>query len=144
MDKRYGNKLPSEKKVIDYERLQPLIQSVYAEIKEFSKKKPDGALNTLKVKMINRALKQIKDFLSDEPNIDFLELLDEEVIPSNSDAVLVVSQFLAVISQFREKYYGYDSDRGVHRWFTDENPPLNYDDSDDYDEEEDEEDEEAE
>jgi len=139
MDKRYGNKLPSEKKVIDYERPQPLIQSVYKEIKEFSKKKPDGVLNTLKVKMINRALKQIKDFLSDEPNIDFLELLDEEVIPSNSDAVLVVSQFLAVISQFRERYYGYDNDRGVTRWFTDENPPLNYDDSDDYDEEEDDE-----
>jgi hypothetical protein len=47
-------------------------------------------------------------------------LLDEETLPQNSDAVLVLSQWQAALRQYRGRHYGYDSYE--HRWFTVENP----------------------
>lgn len=120
--KKTGN-LPSEKQVEKYERLSPLLKSIFEEMKEFSKKKPDGPLNQLKVKMINKILKQVKDFLSSEPTVEFLELLDDETLPTNSDAVLIIGQFRAVLDQFKSKFYGWDDYISERRWFTKENPP---------------------
>lgn len=120
--KKIGN-LPSEKQVEKYERLSPLLESIFEEVKEFSKKKPDGPLNQLKVKMINKILKQVKDFLSSEPTVEFLELLDDETLPTNSDAVLIIGQFKTVLDQFKSKFYGWDNYISERRWFTKENPP---------------------
>lgn len=48
------NKLPTEAFVEKFEMLSGLLHSVYSEMKEFSKKKPDDALNKFKVANINR------------------------------------------------------------------------------------------
>jgi hypothetical protein len=84
--------------------------------RELSKKKQDGALNPLKVKMINRLLRQIKEILGSDPSIEFLDLLDEETLPQNSDAVLILGQFDAAMKQFKEKHHGWDGSE--HTWFT--------------------------
>lgn len=110
--------LPSESQVESFERLSPLLESIFNEIKELSKKKPDGPLNQLKVKMINRVLGQVKEFLFTEPNIEFLNVLDDETLPTNSDAVLIIGQFRAVLNQFKSKFYGWDSKHGESRWLT--------------------------
>jgi len=66
----------------EYKFLYPLITDVLREIKELSKKKQDGILNELKVKTINRILIRLKKLLANEPLIDFLDLLNEDSLPS--------------------------------------------------------------
>ena len=56
-------------------------------MKEFSKKKPEDLLNEFKVKNVNRVLSQIKSLLNDEPTSQFLDILDSDSLPSNSDAI---------------------------------------------------------
>jgi hypothetical protein len=42
--------------------LNELAESTYLEMKEFSKNKPDDALNAFKLKNVNRVLTQLKQF----------------------------------------------------------------------------------
>jgi hypothetical protein len=116
------NNFPTELDVDKFERLSPLLESAYEEMKEFSKKKPEEVLNTLKVKMINKILNQVKEFLSKDPNIEFLELLDNETLPTNSDTVLIIGQFRAILNQFKSRYYFYDYIASENRWHTQEKP----------------------
>ena len=99
------NRLPSNSEVNAFEMLEKLLSSIYVEMKEFSKKKPDELLNKFKVTNVNRVLTQIKELMKNEPTNDFLDLLDEESLPSNSDSILIIGQFQAAMSQFRSKYY---------------------------------------
>jgi hypothetical protein len=100
-------KKPTKAQAEQFDMLFPILDSVFNEIKELSKKKQDGALNELKVKMTNRVLAKVKSILNDDPTLEFLDLLDEEVFPTNSDAVLIISQFRAAMIQYREKHYGW-------------------------------------
>ena len=112
-----NTKLPTDAEIVKFLMWNELIESIYIEMKEFSKKKPDDTLNDFKVKNVNRVLAEIKDFLKDEPTVNFLDLLDSEALPSNSDAILIIGQFKAAIDNYKKKYknsYG--------RWTTVENP----------------------
>jgi len=107
--KNSKKKLPTPDKVEKFEMLYPLVLSDLSEIRELSKKKQDEPLNKFKVRTINKKLEQVKNILIDEPVLEFLELLDEETLPSNSDAVLMISQFVKALEQFKSKYYTNDS-----------------------------------
>jgi len=115
--------LPTQAEVDTYEMLEPILDKIAAEVRELSKKKPDGALNELKVKMINRVLTQIKDLLKNDSSVQFLDLLDTDIFPTNSDAILIISQYSAALSAFKDKYYGRDKDY-TYRWFTEEEPGI--------------------
>lgn len=112
--------LPTEAEVENFKMLNQLLESVYLEMKEFSKKKPDEPLNTFKVKNVNRLLVKVKEGLKNEPTIDFLDLLDEESLPTNSDAILIIGQFKASMDRFRGKY-----NTKYRVWTTIENPKGN-------------------
>lgn len=56
--------------------------------------------------MINRVLEQLKEILRNQPTIEFLYLLDEDGLPTNSDAVLILGQFRASMDQFRKIFNG--------------------------------------
>jgi hypothetical protein len=115
--------LPTNLQAEKYELLYPLLKSILFEVKELSKKKQDEALNKLKVGMINKILSQIKtDVLNDDPSREFLDLLDDETLPTNSDAVLIIAQYGAALDQFRQKHYRHDENTYSNRWFTKENP----------------------
>lgn len=115
--------LPSQAEVERYEMLEKLLASIYNEMKEFSKKKPEELLNKFKVTNVNRVLVQIKEIMKNEPTNDFLDLLDEESLPSNSDSILIIGQFQAAMNQFRSKYYRKHSlAYGYDVWSTKENP----------------------
>ncbi|TYA84064.1 hypothetical protein [Seonamhaeicola marinus] len=107
---------PTKANAEQFDMLSPILDSVYEEIKELSKKKQDGALNALKVKMTNRILSKVKTILKDDPTVEFLDLLDEESLPTNSDAVLIIAQFKAAMEQYHNKHYGWN---GIeHGWST--------------------------
>jgi hypothetical protein len=116
--------LPTNAKTEQFEMLFPLLVAILHEVKELSKKKQDEHLNKLKVGMINKILSQVKDVLQDDPTAQFLDLLDDVTLPTNSDAVLVIAQYKAAMEQYKEKYYGWAGSE--RRWFTKELPPSKY------------------
>jgi hypothetical protein len=122
MAKRKDANVISSDSVLKYDMLNPLLHSLYTEMKELSAKKQDIILNKVKVTMINRILRQIKELLKEQPTIEFIDLLDEEMLPSNSDAVLVLSQYRSAMHQFYERYYRRNPGDMSSRWHTDDNP----------------------
>ena len=117
-----ASKSPTEKDVAVYERLYPMLQAAHREMGELSKKKQDGIVNTLKIRNINRLLKDLKGILEKDPSRDYVELLDEEELPQNSDVVLLLSQWEAALQQYKHRHYGRESAHVPERWFTVENP----------------------
>jgi hypothetical protein len=120
--KREANQgLPTNSQAEKYDLLHPLLISMLSEVKELSKKKQDEHLNKLKVGKINKILSKIKEeVLNDDPSREFLDLLDDATLPTNSDAVLIIAQYEAALSQFHGKHHGWDGSE--NRWFTKENP----------------------
>lgn len=95
-----------------YDTISRLLRAAFNEVKEFSKKKQDELLNEKKVKMINRLLEKTKEVLKEEPTVDFLDLLDENELPSNSDAVLTMSQYISALDQFYRDHH-HDESWGI-------------------------------
>lgn len=107
---------PTKANAEQFDMLLPILESVFNEIKELSKKKQDGALNQIKVKMTNRILLKAKTILNDDPTVEFLDLLDEVTLPTNSDAVIIIAQFKAAMEQYKAKHYGWNGSRNL--WTT--------------------------
>lgn len=114
--------LPTDAQVKQLDMLWPMMESALAEMRDFSKKKPEEVLNPLKVKVLNRLLTDIKKALGEDPSVQYLDALDDALLPENADAVLILGQYKAAMTQFREQYYRYESGTGSHRWFTQEQP----------------------
>ena len=87
-------------------------------MQELSKKKPDTPLNNFKVKSINRVLEPIKELLKEENMYPFLDVLAMDDMPTNSDVVLILSQYIKSMDIFHDKYYGYNSRSGQYEWST--------------------------
>ena len=121
--------LPTEKNIADYELLNGLIHSQKKEFDLLSKKKTDGQLNTTKIKMVNRVLEPLKELFMHEASHKFLDTLDQDEMPTNSDVVLIISQYELAIRKFKSKYHIDDKyQRDVYgniksRWMTQEYPP---------------------
>ncbi len=107
---------PSKEALTKFKLLLPMLSSLLEELKEFSKKKPDGVLNKFKITTINRTLKDVKDILSYYPSNQYLDLLDDETLPQNSDAVLVLGQYKAAMDHFKKKFYRWNGSN--HGWET--------------------------
>jgi len=116
--------LPTKDEVKMFEILYPMIEGDLEEIRELSKKKQDEPLNKFKVEIINKKLEKAKSILKNEPTIEFLELLDKETLPTNSDAVLQITQFINALNNFRNKFYvkkggiDFGLDVPYHEWET--------------------------
>ncbi len=113
--------LITEKDVATYNMIFPMIKSMRDEIKVLSSKKQDGVLNNLKIKIINRLIDPARELLAKEPTLEYLERLDEDLLPQNSDVVLILSQYIEALNQYQLKNQvnvGY----GNYMWRTQENP----------------------
>jgi hypothetical protein len=103
-------------KATEWDSLFPLLEAMHHEFQELSKKKLDGPVGSTKVKMVNRLLTSVYKILDGEINAMYLDLLNEDDLPQNSDVVLVLGQAVAAMKAFRAKYYGW---RGVEEtWLT--------------------------
>lgn len=105
----------NEEKAEQYELLQPLLNGLYTEFKELSKKKPDSPINTNKGNIVNRVLNPTKDLLSGESVVAYLDILDLDELPTNSDVILILNQYLRATVSFKNKYY----DHRAYKWRTD-------------------------
>jgi len=102
-------------KAATHNTTMPLLQAMYSEFKELSKKKPDAAVSKSKIHIVNRLLEKIRVVLIDEESIGFLDLLDEEAIPQASDVTLILSQYVAAMTAFQSKHHGWNG--AEHGWF---------------------------
>ena len=113
-----------------------MLSSALVEMREFSKRKQEGIISSKKIKILNRILTDIREVLSGEETVAYLDLLDEEELPQNSDAVLVLGQCLAALDRFRDAHYIYALHE--HTWVTKEWIEDRWDPEIDEDEEEEE------
>ena len=104
--------------VATYEASAPIFEGLIKEIRELSKKKPDATMSAGKVKIVNRVLNDLLEFLKSEPTGKYLEALDDESLPQVSDAVLTMVQFESALEAFHSKYR--QRVRGDPHWITKE------------------------
>ncbi len=85
-----------------YEKLDIQIHGIYNELGVLSKKSPDSAINKFKLGFVNQLLSEANSLLGIEqkPFKNF-ELFDSDDIPSNSDVVLVVSQYISCLERLK-------------------------------------------
>lgn len=102
-------------KADSHDTTMPLLNAMYLEFKELSKKTPSAAISKQKITIVNRLLTRITEVLADEESIKFLDMLDEDDVPQMSDVALILSQYVAAMKAFHEKYYGYDGNK--YKWF---------------------------
>ena len=103
-----------------HDNLMPLLNSMFREFQELSKKKPDGVLNKRKVEIVNRLVCDIHGILEGESTSAYLDLLDEDDLPQNSAVVLILGQTVAAMDTFKKKYYGYSQSIRQHEWAVDQ------------------------
>lgn len=94
----------TQEQIAEYELLSTQLGRAYLEMKDFSKKTPNVRVNDIKAHVIDRILKRIKNMLSNEPTIEFLDDFDMDNLPSISDAVLIIGQYSAALQQYKDKY----------------------------------------
>jgi hypothetical protein len=113
---------PTEEEAATYDRLFPMLVAAHREMSELSKKKQDGIVNSLKIRNINRLLTELRKLLAKDPGLEFVELLDEDTLPQNSDVVLLLSQWQAALQQYKQNHSVWDPVEHENRWSTIENP----------------------
>lgn len=103
-----------------YEAGNDIFISLLKEVKELSKKKPDSTMNANKVKIINRVLEDLLIILKGEPSGKYLDILDEDLMPQTSDAVLIMVQFESALVDFKQRYRKRPSPHFNVVWITEE------------------------
>lgn len=111
--------ITTDAKVAEYDASHDVFSSLFDEVKELSKKKPDASMSAGKVKIVNRVLANLLVVLEGQPDAKYLEVLDDDDLPQVSDAVLVMVQFKSALESFRSKHYRNVPGHGLH-WITQE------------------------
>jgi hypothetical protein len=104
-------------KAASFDALMPLLEAMFREFQEFLKKKPDGVLNKRKVEIVNRLLRDVLSILDEEASRPYLDLLDDEDLPQNSDVVLILGQCVAAMTRFHSLYFRQDPATFQKRWW---------------------------
>ena len=113
---RSDNKTDEFDKGASHDSLMPLLAAMFREFQEASKKKPDAVLNKRKVEIVNRLLVDVFKILEDEPTRAYLDLLDEDDLPQNSDVALILGQAEAAMEAFKNKYYAWNGNTLKNEW----------------------------
>jgi len=98
--------------ISEFEALQGQMESLHQELSTLVKKNPSGLLNKFKLGLINSLLTRSNALLRDEgkPFKGFTEF-ESDTLPSNSDVLLVVGQYLSALEKLRADniYKEYDT-----------------------------------
>jgi len=91
----------NEKEVNEFEQIQSQLQGLYEDLSGFATKKPDDAINTFKVKLINQVIKRANSLLSKRKPFNDFSQFEVDNLPSNSDVVVMISQYLNSLEKLR-------------------------------------------
>lgn len=85
-----------------FERINGQLIGIHEEISILSKKNPDGKINTFKIQFINKIIEQANEILKEKYRpLDNFTQFDIDMLPSNSDVVFILSQYLNCMEQLR-------------------------------------------
>ena len=110
------SKYVTQQSIDQYELLEPLLESAYEEMQELSKKKQESPINSYKVKAINRIIIPLKELLKEENVNSFLDILETDDLPTNSDVVFILGQYKKAMALYRKTYQIYDSTKHSQIW----------------------------
>lgn len=111
------NRIPVEKAEA-YESFYEVFSHLYKELKALGSKKPNETLSESKVKIVNRLLEDMRKLMEGEPEYKYLDMLDNEMLPQYSDAILILSQYEGALKGFKGRYYVYSGISGGKEWKT--------------------------
>jgi hypothetical protein len=97
--------ITTEACVAAYRATRDVFDALLSEVRDLSKKKPEATLSPGKVRIINRVLVDLLQFLESEPEGKYLEQLDDATLPQVSDALLIMVQFDAALKAFYKRYH---------------------------------------
>lgn len=85
-----------------FEKVQGQLDGLHTEISALSKKSQNETLNKFKLKFVNQVLIQANALLGEmyRPFPDF-ETFDDDDLPTNSDAALILTQYLNCLEKLR-------------------------------------------
>ena len=118
-----------EKEIDRFEKCEGKLEALHEELGLLSKKKPTDAVNKFKLKFINTVIADANGILADDyrPFAEF-DLFDEDDCPTNSDVVLILSQYLRSMDKLRqdntERQYSYYYWTGTSTERRDKRPRL--------------------
>jgi hypothetical protein len=92
----------TKQEIDTFEKVQNQLEELHSEISALSKKSQNDALNLFKFKFVNNILEEANKILGNDykPFVDF-ELFNVIEIPSNSDAAMMLSQYLSCFEKLR-------------------------------------------
>lgn len=94
----------NEEEVSDFELLQGKVQGLYEEVLALSKKSPSDVLNKFKLRLTNGIIRSTNAFFVQQSMnlpVDGFDQFEDEEIPSNSDVLIVLSQYLQCLEKLR-------------------------------------------
>ena len=92
-----------------FKAVRPQIDALLDEMRELSKKHPDGVVNKFKLRFINEKLEDANVFLSAAYRpLKGFEQFDVNDLPTNSDVVLILSQYMGTLNRWRSDHVYYD------------------------------------
>lgn len=96
-----------------------MLMALLTEMREFAKRKQDGPVTPMKIEMISSRLDELREILKDEEIFPFLEKLDGDRVPCNSDVVLILAQYeVAMETHARGRYVWKPIGKGQRSWST--------------------------
>jgi len=107
-----------EAKDVDFfEKVKAQLHQLHNEVSVLSKSKPDNPINKFKLGFINEKLCEANTILTGDfkPFKDFA-LFNADELPSNSDVVMVLSQYLDCLEAWRSANTQYDMVEFKWRW----------------------------
>jgi hypothetical protein len=110
--------------VEEFEAVKSQLAAARGELLVLVKKNPNDALSTFKLGVVNGLLRRANALVPPEerPMADFVEF-STEALPSTSDAVLVIGQYLIALENFRARRVAEDS-IGQWYWLADDGKRL--------------------
>jgi hypothetical protein len=95
--------MKSEKHIEEFEKTLSQIEALHEELSIISKKVPNDVLNKYKVGLVNTIISRANKLLKADllPFSDF-EAFDNDEMPSNSDVVIMLKQYIACLEKERE------------------------------------------
>ena len=89
---------PPKKSPTDRDAIRGQILGLRNDMAELSKKKPDDPVNKFKLNLINNVIKDANSYLGgDNLPLAGFTIFDEDALPTNSDVMMVLSQYLRAL-----------------------------------------------
>jgi hypothetical protein len=99
----------TKKQVDAFETLQAQLKGLYEEMQTLVKKSPNDSVNKFKLGLVNGIVRSANEFLGDEqrPIKNFTQF-EEADLPSNSDVLMILSQYLSCLEKIRADNIGHN------------------------------------